>query len=599
MKVKLSDYIADFIIKKGITDVFSVTGGGSMHLNNSFGKHAGLTCTYNHHEQACAIAAEAYARIDNRMAAVCVTSGPGATNAVTGVLSAYMDSIPLLIFSGQVRFTTTVRSSGLSLRFSGEQEFDICLAAKSMTKYCEMVIEPEQIKYHLEKAVYLAASGRPGPVWLDIPLDIQGAVIETDNLIGFKPEKAEAPQVKAETVDLIINSIKTAERPVLFVGNGVRLSGAHSLLLKLIDRLNIPVVCGMGSVDALWNSHPLFAGRSGSTGDRAGNFAVQNSDLFFSIGSRLGFKQTGFNYKAWARAATKIVCDIDKEELKKENIAADIPVHADAFELISALYNALPNERLFKKETWLETCRKWRQKYPVVTPKHYEYDDGVNVYCFYKELSKRMAEGESVVVSAGTARIAGSQAFEIKKDQRFISNASTAAMGYCLPAAIGVCVAKNRSPVVCVTGEGSLQMNIQELQTIVTSRLPIRVFVLNNGGYHSIRQTQNAFFGEPLVGVGEGDDLGFPDLRLLAPAYGFSFLRCNDMDELASCLDTALASTERFICEVMCGTSQNIEPRSATKKLADISLISSPLEDMFPFLNREELKENMFIPLVD
>lgn len=597
MKQKVSDYIADFLANNGIRDMFSVVGGGAMHLNDSFGRHPDLHVTYNHHEQAAAIAAEAYARVNNEIAAVCVTTGPGATNAITGVAGGWMDSIPMLIFSGQARYETTVYASGLNLRTRGVQEFDIIGSVRNMTKYCQLVSKAEQIRYCLEKALYLAREGRPGPCWLDIPLDVQAATVETDSLCGYTPEEETESVVADEVLDDVLQRIRTAKRPVLFVGNGVRLAGAHDDFLNLVDRLNIPVVNGMSSVDAIAYNHPLYVGRSGTTGDRAGNFAVQNSDLFFSLGSRLSLFQTGFNYESWAREAYKIVNDIDAEELEKDSIRADCKICCDVKWLINALINKLP-EPIPEKRDWVNICKGWKQKYPIVQPKHYE-DPKPNIYVFYKELSSRMGTGDALVVSVGTSRVAGSQTSIISKGMRFYTNPTCAAMGYCLPAAIGVCVAREKKDTVLCTGEGSLQMNLQELQTIIHNQLPIKIFVLNNEGYHSIRMTQTSYFGKPLIGVGEeSGDLSFPDLAKLAPAYGYPFRRCDTPEDLAGTIEWALAQQGACICEIMLSTKQVTEPKAASKKLPDGRMVSAPLEDMAPFLPEDELRENMFIPLL-
>ncbi|MBQ9436851.1 MAG: thiamine pyrophosphate-binding protein, partial [Lachnospiraceae bacterium] len=342
MKQRVADYIADFLVEHDVSDVFTVTGGGAMYLNDSLGHHAGLHCIYNHHEQASAMAAEAYARIDNKIAAVCVTTGPGAANAITGVLCGWMDSIPMLVFSGQARYATTIHASGLKLRTRGIQEFDIIASVKSMTKYCELVKDPSHIRYALEKALHMASTGRPGPCWLDIPLDIQNAVVETEKLEAFTPEMNKIG-IADDTVQAVIQKVRNAERPVLFAGNGVRLSGAHKLFLQLVDKLNIPVATGMSSVDAIATDHELYVGRGGNTGDRAGNFAIQNSDVFLSLGSRLSFMQTGFNYQTWARGAYKIINDIDEQELEKDSINADMKICCDVKEFIEKLIAALPD----------------------------------------------------------------------------------------------------------------------------------------------------------------------------------------------------------------------------------------------------------------
>ena len=606
MKQKVSDYIADHIAEWGIRDVFTVTGGGAMHMNDAFGHHPKLHCTYQHHEQACAMAAEAYARMDNRMAAVCVTTGPGATNAITGVLGGWMDSIPMLVFSGQARYATTVVASGLKLRSMGVQECNIVPVVTSITKYAQMIIHPEDIRYHLEKALYMAVNGRPGPVWLDIPLDVQGAVIDTEKLRGYDPQenpKEKPAEISQDIIQQILDKIEKSRRPVLFPGNGVRLAGAMDDFQKLVNILGVPVITGMSSVDAMESEHPYFAGRSGGTGTRPGNFALQNSDVLLSIGNRQGFAQTGFQYQDWARGSYTILNDIDENELKKPSLHVSLPVCGDAGDLIrklicaAELRGADETNPLFKGRDWIRQCQVWKQKYPVVTAKHYEtVEEGcTNIYAFYEELSKAMQEGQTLMVSVGTSRVAGSQAFRVKKGQRFITNPNTASMGFCLPAATGICVAQPGKPVVCVTGEGSLQMNLQELQTIWQNRLPVKLFVINNQGYHSIRQTQQSYFEPPLVGVGaESGDLSFPDLSKIIPAYGFSYRAVHAAEELPETLHQVLEETGASVCEVFVTKYQKTEPKTSAKKLPDGSMVSAPLEDMYPFLSKEELEENMF-----
>lgn len=611
MRQKVSDYIADYIAAWGIRDVFTVTGGGAMHMNDAFGHQKDLHCIYQHHEQACAMAAEAYARVDNRLAAVCVTTGPGATNAITGILGGWMDSIPMLVFSGQARYATTVPSTGLKLRSMGIQECNIVPVVESLTKYAKMIVDPKEVRYHLEKALYLATTGRPGPVWLDVPLDVQGAVIETDELKGYDPSEnpEEIPaSVSDEIITQILDKLEQSSRPVMFPGNGVRLAGAFLEFQELVDVLGVPVATGMSSVDAIASDHPYYVGRNGGTGNRAGNFAVQNSDVLLSIGSRQGFMQTGFQYESWAREAFTIINDIDENELKKPNLHVSLPVCADAKDLIVKLINgakargASAAKPLFGGEAWRAQCRLWKEKYPVVTAKHYETieENCTNLYAFYEELSKAMKENEKIIVSVGTSRVAGSQAFQVKKGQRFITNPNTASMGFCLPAAIGVTVASPGEKVVCVTGEGSLQMNLQELQTIKQNQLPVKLFVINNQGYHSIRQTQNAYFDLPLVGVGEeSGDLSFPDLGKLIPAYGFPYYCIHDSKDLAAVISEVLQSEGAAVCEVFVTKLQKTEPKTASKKLPDGRMFSAPLEDMYPFLSREELEENMYIPVIE
>ncbi len=602
MKVKVSDYIADFLVEHDITDIFTVVGGGAMHLNDSFGHHSKIHCIYNHHEQASAIAAEAYARIDNRMAAVCVTSGPGAINALNGVAGAYMDSIPMIVLSGQAKSGITVRSSGLKLRTLGNQEFDIVAALDNMAKYSEMIMDAGKIRYCLEKAFSIAVSGRPGPCWLDIPLDIQGAYIDTDELEGYTPEVDAGILCRNELdeiVERVLEKIRAAKRPVIYAGNGIRISGAVDMLRQLVDKTGIPVVTCWDSIDLMETENEYYTGRGGTMGDRAGNFAVQNSDLLLCIGSRLNIYQVGYDVKTWAREAYVVDVDIDAEELKKPTIRVDLPICADAGEFMKQFLGKIEPDNKTHYAEWAEQCRKWKESYPVIQKRHYVDDEFVNIYAFIDRLSRSLPEDAVTVVANGSASVVGSQTYYIKAGQRFIMNCGLSSMGYDLPAAVGACVASGRKKIVCIAGDGSIQMNIQELQTIVTNKLPIKIFVINNGGYHQIRQTQNNVFHNGLVGVGpESGDLGFPDFEKLAGAYGIPYRNiCNNLEMIGK-IEKVLDSESMFLCEIMCSTTQIFEPKSSTKKLEDGTLISPPLEDMAPFLSREELKKNMYIEII-
>lgn len=606
MKAKVSDYIASYLVRRGITNTFSVVGGGSIHLNDALGHQQGMKVVYTHHEQAAAIAAEAYARLTNRIAAVCVTSGPGATNAITGCLCGYMGSIPMLIFSGQVRYPLTVRALGLSLRTNGEQEYDICRSVEGMTKYCEMVSDPHRIRYCLEKALYLAYAGRPGPCWLDIPLDVQGAVIETDGLMGYDASvegTARPPQELDGQAKAILEKLRSAKRPVLYAGQGVRTSGAYSQFRELIGLLKIPVTTGMASVDLVPDAHPFYAGRPGATGDRAGNFAVQNCDVLLSLGSRLSYKQTGYQTETWARAAYKIMVDIDAEELKRDYLHIDMPVWADVKELIRAMLRIIRQEQpeWGRHDLWMEQCRQWRRQYPAVTAGHYDILDGRgSIYVFYKTLSELMPENAIYVMTSGNSRVIGRQVATMKEGQRVIANHSTSPMGYCVPASVGACLGSGGRPVVLVTGEGGFQMNIQELQTIVQNKLPVKIIVINNEGYHSIRMTQNSLFkGKTHVGIGEESrDLSFPDLSKIASAYGYPYFECRNNEEMPAVLKDLLAYDSYALCQVFVTKGQVTAPKAASRLLPGGQMVSAPLEDMAPFLPREELERNMYIPLV-
>ena len=603
MRVKVSDYIADFLVRRSITEIFTVVGGGAMHLNDSFGHHPKLHCIYNHHEQASSIAAEAYFRIDNKMAAVCVTSGPGAINTLNGVAGAYMDSVPMIVLSGQAKTGITVRSSGLKLRTLGNQEFDIVSALGNMTKYAEMVMDAGKIRYCLEKAFDIAVSGRPGPCWLDIPLDIQGAYIETDELEGYTAEADKSifngggPDA---AVRKVAEKIRSAKRPVIYAGNGIRISGATDIFRKLVGKTGIPVVTCWDSIDLMETENEYYAGRGGTMGDRAGNFAVQNSDFLLCIGSRLNIYQVGYDVRTWAREAYVVDVDIDAEELKKPTIRVDLPVCADAGEFMQALLETVSPDSKTRYAEWSVQCRKWKEDYPVIQKKHYEDKGAVNIYAFIDRLSRKLPENAVTVVANGSASVVGSQTYYIKKGQRFIMNCGLSSMGYDLPAAIGACAASGGKDVVCIAGDGSIQMNIQELQTIVTNKLPVKIFVINNGGYHQIRQTQNNVFHNGLVGVGpESGDLGFPDFEKLAGSYGIPYCRISDNAGIEEKTENVLTAESFFLCEVVCSTTQIFEPKSATRKLEDGTLVSPPLEDMAPFLPREELKRNMYIDLVE
>ena len=606
MKIRLADYVADFLVKNGISDCFTVTGGGAMHLNDALGHKEGLKCLYNHHEQACAIAAEAYARINNKIAALCVTTGPGGTNAITGVVGGWLDSIPMLVLSGQVRYDTTARGMGLGIRAGGDQEFDITKSIACMTKYCEMIEDPKRIRYALEKSLYLATHGRPGPCWIDIPLNFQGMTIETDELIGYDPsedESALAPLVSEDTINEVAQKILAAKRPVLYAGNGIRLAGAFEIFEKLVPKLNIPVATGWDNIDMMADTDPLYVGRGGIMGDRAGNFAVQNADLVLAVGNRLSIRQVGYNWKTWAREAEVIMVDVDAEELKKPTLHVEMPICADALDFLTKLYAKISEKSgvYFAENGWQQTCRDWKAKYPVVMQKHYDDTRDTNVYAFIKSLSSRLPEGYTTVVGNGSACVVGSHGYEIKKGQRFIINSAVASMGYDLPAAIGVCVALGKREIVCVTGDGSIQMNLQELQTILTNKLPIKIFVINNDGYHSIRQTQtNIFSHHSKVGIGpESGDLSFPALEKLALAYGYPYAACRSNAELEATLEAAFSTDGAFICEIFVSPEQLFEPKSATKRLEDGSLFSPPLEDLAPFLDRDELRELMIIPMIE
>ncbi len=607
MKIRLADYVANFLVDHGVTDAFSVVGGGAMHLNDALGHKEGLHVTYNHHEQACAIAAEAYARLDNKIAAVCVTTGPGGTNALTGVVGGWLDSIPMFIISGQVRYDTTARYAlqytETPLRAMGDQEYDIVKSVSSMTKYATMIEDPKQIRFALEKAWHLATTGRPGPVWVDIPVNFQGGFIETDELVGYDPAEDDAllpPPVDDAAIALLLEKLKSAERPVFHAGYGIRLSGAYETFRRVAEKLNIPIVTYWNAVDLIENDHPLYCGRAGNMGDRPGNWAIQNADFILAIGTRISIRQVGYNWKTWARAAEVMMVDIDKAELKKPTLHVEYPVWADAKDFLEKL-DAATDGPVFAGGLWNDTCRRWKNDYPVVQEKHRaENGETANVYAFIDYLSHQLPENSLTAVSNGACCVVGNQAYAIQKGSRMANNSAIASMGYGLPAAIGTCIGGGRKQTICLEGDGSIMMNLQELQTVLTNRLPIKLFLINNRGYHSIRITQTNLFNKNFVGVGEeSGDLSFPDFEKLSKAFGYPYLSAHSNAEMKDAVNKALATDGPVFCEIFTDTAQVWEPKSSTKRLPDGTLVSPPLEDLAPFLPREELQAQMFIPLME
>lgn len=610
MKIRLADYVANFLVEHGVTDVFSVVGGGAMHLNDALGHHEKLHVTYNHHEQACAIAAEAYARIDNKIAAVCVTTGPGGTNALTGVLGGWLDSIPMFIISGQVRYDTTARYAlqftETPLRAMGDQEYDIVKSVQHMTKYATMIEDPRQIRYALEKGWHLATTGRPGPVWIDIPVNFQGGYIETDDLPMYSSEEDDEllpPSVADDVICEVIRKIKNAKRPVFHAGYGIRLSGGYDLFRKVADKLNIPIVTYWNAVDLIEDEHHLYTGRAGNMGDRPGNWAIQNADLILAIGTRISIRQVGYNWKTWARAAKVIMVDIDQAELKKPTLHVEMPIWADAKDFLFKMGQQLEKMEgvLHEAGEWLTACQGWKAKYPVVLPHQWEENgQTANVYAFLRYLSSQLPENSLTAVSNGACCVVGNQSYVIQKGSRMANNSAVASMGYGLPAAIGTCIAGKRE-TICIEGDGSIMMNLQELQTILTNRLPIKIFLINNDGYHSIRITQNNLFSEHCkVGIGEeSGDLSFPQFQKIAEAFGYPYYSAHSNAEMMKVVDAVLETDGPVFCEIFTDTKQVWEPKSSTKRLTDGTLVSPPLEDLAPFLSREELQQIMFVDLIE
>jgi acetolactate synthase-1/2/3 large subunit len=595
--MKLSDYIFSQLREWGAGHVFLVTGGGAMHLNDSIGR-SGLSYTCTHHEQAAAMAAEGYARIAGKPGILNVTTGPGSINALNGVFGAWTDSIPMLILSGQVKRETCMATYGLTdLRQLGDQEVDIIRMVKGITKYSVLVTDPESIAYHLARAWHLARSGRPGPCWLDIPVDVQSAQIEAESLRGYDAAEDAVdfdPETIEDQVRDVLARIAKAERPVMFAGSGVRLGGALAEFERAIRALRIPVVTAW-THDLLASEDELFCGRPGTIGERAGNFTVQNSDLLLVLGSRLNIRQTSYNWSSFARFATKIQVDIDPAELRKPLHQPDIPICCDVKPFLAEMARQLEESgsSSFRHAKWLEHARHWKVKYPVVQPKQRVAGPPLNPYDFIDKLFELLGPEDAVVCGNATACIVPYQAGKLKKGERLISNSGSASMGYDLPAAIGVCVAKG-SRTICLAGEGSLQMNVQELQTLVGYRLPVKLFVLNNGGYLSIRQTQTGFFQGRKIGESSESGVTFPNMKKVGEAYGIPSFTI----ETVADLNTIRRELERAgptLFDVALDPSQEFEPRLRSRILADGKILTPNLEDMYPFLTPEELASNMLV----
>jgi len=602
--MRVADYIAQTLVRYGIRNVFMVTGGGAMHLNDAFGRSEGLRYICCHHEQACAMAAEGYARVTGDIGVLNVTTGPGGINALNGVFGAWTDSIPMLVISGQVKRETALYKHNLigKLRQLGDQEADIVSMVKGITKYAVTLDDPSSVRYHLERALHLATTGRPGPSWIDVPVDVQGALINVEELKGYDPGEDAMPSERADLPALchtVLDKIAHAHRPVILAGTGVRAAGAVEVFRRVIDKLGVPVTTAW-THDLLASDHALFCGRPGTIGDRGGNFVVQNSDLVLVLGSRLNIRQVSYNWKDFARNAFKIQVDVDAAELQKPTVIPDLRIQCDLRFFLEECERQLDIHPVdtVKRESWLAWCRERCRRYPAYLPqKHLSRQGAINPYHFMHVLFQELADDDIVVCANATATIVAFQVAQLKVNQRLFSNSGAASMGYDLPAAIGAAVARGGKRVICLAGDGSLQMNIQELQTLAHHRWPIKLFVMNNNGYLSIRQTQSAFFG---LGVGADPTSGvsFPDFVKVAAAYGLQAKRI-DQPDFSRDLRNLLASCTPEVCEVMLDPAQGFEPKLSSRKLPNGQMVSSPLEDMFPFLEREELRANMLVPLAD
>jgi acetolactate synthase-1/2/3 large subunit len=597
--IKLSDWVFKFVASLGVKQVFEVTGGGAMHLNDSLGQCRELEYICTLHEQAAAMAAESYAKVANDIGVCVVTTGPGATNALTGVAGAWLDSTPMLVISGQVKRADLKGASGV--RQMGVQEVDIVAMASPITKYAVTIIEPNDIRYHLEKAAHLARTGRPGPVWIDIPLDVQGAMIDEGALRGFDPaEIARSGLVSrdelAAAVRRTIESLNAAERPALLIGNGVRLGHARAEMRALIERLGLPVLTTWPAHDMVPDDHPLMIGRPGPVAPRGANFALQNSDWLLALGARLDLVVTGYAPQNFARAARKIMVDLDAAELRKMKDTVAVTVCADVKDFIAELTRQLRDVKKPDRSAWDARCREWRTKYPVVLPEYRHLPDGVSTYVLAEAISEA-SSADDVIVSGSSG--AGIEIFclavKLKEGQRLFLTTALGAMGNGLPAVIGACLAHGRRRTLCVDGDGGLQLNIQEFETIRRLQLPIKLFVLNNEGYASIRTSQTRYFGR-LAGADATSGVTLPALRGVAEAYGLPYARIENDRDLVSQVGELLAAPGPTVIEVMTPREEPRAPSLSSTRKPDGSMVSKPLEDLWPFLPRDEFLANMIIP---
>jgi len=601
-QIRVADYIFQTLADRGLDHVFLVTGGGAMHLNDAIAVESRLHRICCHHEQACAIAAEGYARVSGKPGIVNVTTGPGGINALNGVFGAWTDSIPMIVISGQVKRETMMQTYGLigRIRQLGDQEADIIGMVRGITKYAVTITEPETIRYHLERAIHMASNGRPGPCWIEVPVDVQAALVDPTTMRAYEPAEDDRrpDRVALEAqVREVLALLCSSQRPILLGGTGVRLGGAEDLMIRAAEKLRIPVATAW-THDLIPSDHPLYAGRQGTIGTRAGNFTVQNADFVLILGSRLSIRQISYNWSSFARHARTVQVDIDPTELAKPTFRADLAIEGDVRDFLEILLREAGEGQASaepsKREEWISWCRERVEKNPVVLEKHRMAPSGrINQYHFIELLFGAAPDDAVFACGNATACITPFQAGTLKQGQRLFSNSGSASMGYDLPAAIGASVADPGRTVICLAGDGSLQMNVQEFATLAALKLPVKVFILENGGYLSIRSTQKNFFGR-LVGEGPDSGLRFPDFVRLAQAYGLP-ARLLDTMNAAADIARALSDDGPQVMVVPLDLEQGFEPKTSSKRLPDGRMVTAPLEDMAPFLDRDEFLSNMLV----
>ena len=598
--IRASDYIAEFVYHRlGVKDVFLLSGAGVMHLTDGIAYNGNLRAICTHHEQSASMAMDAYAKVTEKISVGYFTTGPGVTNALTGLAGAWQDSVPCLFISGQVKRSETVQNAGVSgLRQFGVQELNVLPIIKPISKYAVTINDPMQVRYELEKACHIALSGCPGPVWIEVPMDVQAAKINPDQLSGYQALQ-QKPGLDQEAVQKVVDWLQGAARPVIIAGRGVRLSGGVAALAKLAVALKSPVVTPFLGIDNMNHSQWEYIGKTGVKGDRAANLAMQNADLIIAIGSSLHVSVIGYEYEQFARDAKRVVVDIDATAHQKKTIRIDHFIQADARVFMEQLLSKTTEQAISAGPDWLQRCNHWKRKYPVCLPEYAQSQGEINIYSLIDALSKRAGAGAVFVSDAGSAYYATSQAIQLcEEGQRYVTSGAMATMGFSLPAAIGASVALGDKPVLAITGDGSLQMNIQELQTLVHYRLPVKLFVLNNDGYLSIRTSQKNYFDGRYIGEGPASGVSMPDTLKIAHAYGIPARRVSDLKDLPAVLDEVLKCDGPFICDVITPREQGIIPTVSSRINADGSMSSMPLEDMAPFLDRDELKEEMVVELL-
>jgi len=594
--MRVADFVANFIVEElNVKQVFTITGAGIMHLTDGLACNKKLQTICPHHEQTASMALEAYSRASENFGVGIFTTGPGSTNAITGLAGAWQDSVPCLFISGQVKLAEASSQSGIKkLRQFGVQELDIIPIVESITKYAVTVTQPEKIRYELEKAVHIAKSGRPGPVWVEIPMDVQSAKI-THELEKFEIKQSEKPKINEKQMDVIIKLLQNAKRPIIISGQGVRIAGAIELLTKLVKLFKIPVVTPYLGIDTIRHNEKSYIGKTGVKGERAANLAMQNSDLILSIGSSLHVSVIGYNYKQFAREAKKIVIDIDKISHKKQTIDIDQFVHADAKDFLNILIKKSVKNKISKYTSWLKKCNEWKNRYPTCLDNYKNTKNEINSYFLIDQVCKNSKAGDIFVSDAGGTFYAVSQAVTLTKpNQRYIPSSAMATMGYSLPAAIGIAVATDNR-VISFTGDGSLQQNIQEFQTLVEYDLPVKLFVLNNDGYHSIRTSQTNYFQKRYIGESSKSGISFPDTLKIAKAYGIKAVRINQPSQILNTINEVLNYEGPVVCDVIVPREQEVIPTVASRVNDDGTMSSRPLEDMYPFLDRKEYQSNMFV----